>query len=103
MIERTFQRFPASLPGTLLAGDEEHVIRSVDLSRNGCRIQITVSLVPGMTVDLVLFPGGHEPIALKTAKVRWSGAEGIGIEFQEIPFEHLHRLDLLINQLKKPH
>src|SRR5262245_24662689 len=104
MIERSYQRFPASFPGAVLADNGTHIIQSVDLSRKGCRIQNTAQLDPGMSVDLLLFPPGEEmPIVILDARVRWSGAEGIGIQFQAVADHHQETLDLLINKLKKPH
>ena len=106
MIERSHQRFPVSLSGALFAYDKwgPDAIRSVDLSRNGCRIENTVQVVPGMNIALFLFPPGEDiPIVIHDAKVRWSGAEGIGIEFHTVADHYRDRLDLLINQLKKPH
>jgi len=102
MVERSHQRFPTSLPGALMAPDGPHIIRSMDLSRSGCRIQNTVQLVPGMTISLFLVPPGEDtPIVIQDANVRWAGAEGIGIEFQAVEFQNLQRLDLLIDQLRK--
>src|SRR5262245_60446107 len=105
MVERSHQRFPASLPGALLVYDRPHFIRSVDLSRNGCRIQNTVPLVPGMIIDVFLVPPGEDKlivIVIHAAAVRWIGVEGIGIEFQAVTPHHRDCLDLVINQLKKP-
>ena len=103
MVERNYQRFSASLPGAIMAHDRPHFIQSVDLSRNGCRIQNTVPLVPGMIIDVFLVPPGEvKPIVIHAAAVRWTGVEGIGIEFQAVAPYHRDRLDLVINQLKKP-
>ncbi|BFU94961.1 MAG: conserved protein of unknown function [Nitrospira sp.] len=103
MIERRYQRYPVSLPCALLAHDGPHITRSVDLSSKGCRIQNTVRVVPNMVIDLLLFTGDDLPIAIQSANVRWCGAEGIGIEFQALASYHQQRLNLLLNQLKKPH
>ncbi len=57
-----------------------------------------------MDIALFLFPLGEDlPIVIHEAKVRWSRAEGIGIEFHTVATHYRDRLDLLINQLKKPH
>ena len=104
IVERQHQRFPASLPGALMASDGPHIIRSVDISRNGCRIQNTVELVPGTSAALLLFPPEEvTPLVIPQAMVRWSGVEGVGIEFQAVEFRSLQRLDLLINRLKETH
>ena len=105
MVERSYERFPASLPGALLSYNHgSHIIRSVDLSRNGCRIANTVQVVPGMNIALFLIPLGDERLILiQDAMVRWCGAAGIGIEFQVVAEQYRDRLDALINQLKKSH
>jgi len=106
MVERSHQRFPVSLGGALFAYDKSvpDVIRSVDLSRNGCRIENTVQVVQGMNIALFLIPPGEDiPIVIHDAKVRWSGAEGIGIEFHTVTDHYRDRLELLINQLKQSH
>jgi hypothetical protein len=104
MIERSYQRVPVSLPGSLVMYDGPHVVRSVDLSRTGCRIRNTVRVAPGMVIDLLIFPPGEDaPIVIQQAMVRWSGDEGIGIEFQAVSLHHQDRLDVLLNHLKKVH
>ncbi|HJT22584.1 MAG TPA: PilZ domain-containing protein [Nitrospira sp.] len=104
MIARSYRRVPASLPGTLVMYDGPHVVRSVDLSRNGCRIRNNVRVAPGMVIDLLIFPPGEDsPILIHEAMVRWSGDEGIGIEFQAVSLHHQDRLDLLIKNLQKVH
>jgi PilZ domain len=106
MVERSHQRFPVFLSGALYAYDKwgPYTIRLVDLSRNGCRIENTAQIVPGMNIALFLLPPGEDiPILIHDAKVRWSGAEGIGIEFHTVADLYRDRLVLLINQLRKPH
>src|SRR5262249_5651768 len=105
MIERSSQRFHVYFPGTLAAYDEgPHVIRWLDLSRNGCRIENTVPVVPGMKITLFLIPPGEDmPILIHDAMVRWAKGNSIGIEFHSVADHHRGRLDLLINQLKKSH
>src|SRR6185312_4479440 len=103
MVERSYQRFPVSLSGALYAYDKwgPYTIRLVDLSRNGCRIENTAQIVPGMNIALFLLPPGEDiPILIHDAKVRWSGTGGIGIEFYTVADHYRDRLDLLLNQLK---
>ena len=54
MVERGRQPSPVSLSGALSPIDEggPDAIRSVDLSRNGCRIENAVQVVPGMNIAL---------------------------------------------------
>lgn len=106
MVERSHQRFSVSLSGAIYAHSQwgPDTIRLVDLSRNGCRIENTVQVVPGMNIALFLIPPGEEiPIVIHDAKVRWSGSEGIGIEFHTVVDHYRDRLDVLINQLKRSH
>ena len=54
-----------------------------------------------MKVDLLLFI--HEastPVLIQGAIVRWSGAHGIGIEFQSLASPHQERLNHTIQQLE---
>ena len=106
MVERSHQRFPACLSGALFAYGKwgPDTIRSVDLSRNGCRIENTVQVVPGMDIALFFLPPGEDiPIVIHDAKVRWAGTQGIGIEFHTVADHYRDRLEVLLNQLKRPH
>lgn len=54
-----------------------------------------------MKVDLLLYiPEGKTPILIQGAVVRWSGAHGIGIEFQSLAAPHQERLEGTIRQLE---
>ena len=54
-----------------------------------------------MKVDLLLYI--HEdktPILIQGAVVRWSGAHGIGIQFQSLALPHQERLNSTLQQLQ---
>lgn len=79
----------------------EHPIRSLDLSRKGCRLQSLAHVAAGMMVDLWLYvPGEDVPLLIQQAMVRWSGTQGIGLEFQSLASHHQRRLDLVVRRLE---
>lgn len=102
MVVRQHPRFPALFAGTLVYQNRAHAItKSVDLSRNGCRLKSTARVAAGMRVDLLLYvPGEDIPLLIQRATVRWSGAHGIGIEFQPLASHHQERLDTVVRQLE---
>lgn len=54
-----------------------------------------------MKVDLLLYLSEAEiPILIQGAVVRWSGAHGIGIEFQSLASPHQERLNNTLQQLE---
>src|SRR5262245_51754545 len=100
MVDRQYPRIPASLSGRLVFEDQPYAIKYVDLSRKGCRIKGVFQVVPGIPVDLFLYaPGEVTPLFIPRAMVRWSTADGIGLEFPDLTMFDQHRLDLLLTQL----
>jgi hypothetical protein len=54
-----------------------------------------------MKVDLLLYVTEEStPILIQGAVVRWSGAQGIGIEFQSLASPHQERLDSTLERLE---
>jgi alkanesulfonate monooxygenase SsuD/methylene tetrahydromethanopterin reductase-like flavin-dependent oxidoreductase (luciferase family) len=54
-----------------------------------------------MRVDLLLYLSKAEiPILIQGAVVRWSGAHGIGIQFQSLASPHQERLASTLRQLE---
>jgi alkanesulfonate monooxygenase SsuD/methylene tetrahydromethanopterin reductase-like flavin-dependent oxidoreductase (luciferase family) len=54
-----------------------------------------------MKVDLLIFlPEAEIPILIQGAVVRWSGAHGIGIQFQSIASPHQEQLASTLRQLE---
>jgi hypothetical protein len=101
MVVRQHPRFPASFSGTLGYQNASHQItRSLDLSRKGCRLESSLPATAGMEVDLLLYLSEDEtPILIERAVVRWSGARGIGIEFQSLAPHNQKRLDRTLQRL----
>ncbi|MBH0177542.1 MAG: PilZ domain-containing protein [Nitrospira sp.] len=102
MIVRQHPRFHASFSGTLIHRRERHAIsKSLDLSRRGCRVKSTCPAFTGMKVDLLLtLPDSKTPIVIQGAVVRWSGSEGIGIEFPSLTSPYQELLEGAIQQLE---
>ena len=102
MVVRQHPRFPASFSGALI--HQSHVLqisKAMDLSSKGCRVVSPLQAFAGMRVDLLLYVQEEEtPILVKGAVVRWSGAHGIGIEFQSLASPHQQRLDSTLQRLK---
>jgi hypothetical protein len=102
MMVRQCPRYPASFPGTLVYQNQPATTKSLDLSRKGCRLRNTAPVIAGMHVDLVLYvPGEDIPLLIRKAMVRWSGAQGIGLEFQPLASPHQARLDIVLRQLER--
>ncbi len=54
-----------------------------------------------MKVDLLLYVAEEAtPILIQGAVVRWSGAHGIGIQFQSLASPHQERLDSTLKRLE---
>jgi hypothetical protein len=102
MVVRQYPRFPASFSGTLVHQSHPHQIsRALDLSVKGCRVESPFRAFAGMKVDLLLYlREGETPILVQGAIVRWSGAHGIGIEFQSLASPHQERLECTVRQLE---
>jgi hypothetical protein len=100
MVVRQYPRFRATFSGTLVHQSHLHQI-ALDLSRKGCRLESPFRAFAGMKVDLLLYiPEDKTPILIQGAIVRWSGAQGIGIEFQSLASPHRERLDSTLQRLE---
>ena len=101
MVVRQYPRFAANFSGTLVHRRRLHQIsKALDLSCKGCRLESSFRAAAGMEVDLLLYlHDADQPILIQGAVVRWSGAHGIGIEFQSIPSPHQERLNHTIRRL----
>ena len=102
MVVRQYPRFQATFSGTLVHQGHLHPIdKALDLSRKGCRLESPFRASAGMKVDLLIFLAeGEIPILIQGAVVRWSGAHGIGIQFQSIASPHQERLACTLRQLE---
>lgn len=95
-------RFPVNFSGTLAHQDDLYLItKSLDLSRNGCRVESPFQATEGMKVNLLLsLPEGETPILIEDAVVRWCGTREIGIEFQSVSPLYEGRLDRTVQRLE---
>jgi hypothetical protein len=102
MVVRQYPRFQATFSGTLVHQGHLHPIdKALDLSRKGCRLESPFRASAGMKVDLLLYLSEAEiPILIQGAVVRWSGAHGIGIQFQSLASPHQERLAFTLRQLE---
>jgi hypothetical protein len=102
MVVRQHPRFRACFSGALIHQRQRHAIsKSLDLSRKGCRVQSPISVFAGMKVDLLLhLPDSKEPVIIHGAIVRWSGSQGIGIEFPSLSSPYRERLEGTIKRLE---
>lgn len=102
MVVRQYPRFQATFSGTLVHQGHLHPIdKALDLSCKGCRLESPFRASAGMKVDLLIFlPEAEIPILIQGAVVRWSGAHGIGIQFQSLTSPHQERLASTLRQLE---
>jgi hypothetical protein len=86
----------------LIHQKQRHAIsKSLDLSRKGCRVHSPLPVFAGMKVDLLLhLSESKEPIIIQGAIVRWSGSQGIGIEFPSLTSPYRERLEGTIKWLE---
>ncbi|MDK2745591.1 MAG: PilZ domain-containing protein [Nitrospira sp.] len=101
MVVRKFPRFPLTLPSTLVQRDKLRYKASVkDLSLKGCRLESTIRPFTGMMVELLLeLPGEATPIHISNATVRWTGSQGLGVEFLIVAPADEERLKRVVEQL----
>jgi hypothetical protein len=71
-----------------------------DLSQKGCRIESVIRPFTGMQLELQIQPSGESsPITISNATVRWTGINGIGVEFLTLEPSEQERLNRVIAQL----
>jgi c-di-GMP-binding flagellar brake protein YcgR len=101
MVVRKFPRFSVSAPSTLVQRDKLRYNAVVkDLSLKGCRVESTLRPFTGMQVELFIqAEADATPIHINKATVRWSGAQGIGVEFLAIEAPEQERLKQMVEQL----
>jgi hypothetical protein len=100
MAVRKFPRFPVTIPSTLVQRDKLRYNASVrDLSLKGCRLESVVRPFTGMQVELLIeLPGEGTPIHISRGTVRWSGSQGIGVEFLTVAPAEQERLKRVVEQ-----
>lgn len=101
MVVRKFPRFPVAIPSTLIQRDKLRYNASVkDLSLKGCRLESVVRPFTGMQVEIFIeLPGEPTPIHISRGAVRWSGSQGIGVEFLTVAPPEQERLKRVVEQL----
>lgn len=101
MVTRKFPRFPVAIPSTLVQRDKLRYNASVkDLSLKGCRLESVVRPFTGMQVEVFIeMPGEATPIHVNKGAVRWSGSQGIGVEFLTVVPAEQERLKRVVEQL----
>ena len=71
-----------------------------DLSLKGCRLESVVRPFTGMQVEIFIeLPGESTPIHINRGAVRWSGSQGIGVEFLTVAPAEQERLKRVVEQL----
>ena len=101
MVVRKFPRFPVSAPSTLVQRDKLRYNAVVKvLSLKGCRLESTLRPFTGMQVELFIqMEADATPIHISKGTVRWSGSQGIGVEFVTIDASDQGRLKQMVEQL----
>lgn len=101
MVTRKFPRFLIRLSSILIQRDRLRYNASLcDVSLKGCRVESSIKPFTGMQLELSLqLPDGATPITISNATVRWTGSNGIGIEFLQISPDQREQLSKLIAQL----
>ena len=98
MEQRKNLRFPVKFRSSFssigLVGGEGSI---VDLSIRGCRIESSIDVQPGASLDVRITVVENEPpIHIQEAIVRWSRGEEFGLEFEVIaPTEWPHLQDVV--------
>jgi hypothetical protein len=93
---RTHVRYQASVQ------TDNHVGEGTlfDLSSTGCRIQSTISLVPGNYLALSIeAPEVDNPLGIEVSIVRWSKDDQVGIEFLRYAHGDRERVTNLVEHL----
>lgn len=100
MVVRKFPRFPVTISSILVQRDKLRYNASVkDLSLKGCRLESVVRPFTGMQVELLIeLPGEATPIHISRGTVRWSGSQGIGVEFLTVAPAEQERLKRVVEQ-----
>jgi hypothetical protein len=102
MEQRKNLRFPVKFRSSFssigMVGGEGSI---VDLSIRGCRIESSIDVQPGASLDVrIKVVGSEPPIHIQAAVVRWSRGEEFGLEFEVIaPTEWVH-LQEFVKQLE---
>ena len=98
MEQRKNLRFPAKFRSSFssvgMVGGEGRV---VDLSTRGCRIESSINVQPGASLEVQIKTiEDNPPIQIRAAVVRWCREQQFGLEFEVIaPTEWAHLQDIV--------
>lgn len=100
---RRFQRFPVRLSSVLTDPKfDESVAMTVNLSKQGCLLEIDRQLDTGMPVSVRIdLPGESSPIYIAQATVRWSLVGNVGLGFTKVDPSEQARLDKLLDRVNR--
>jgi len=72
----------------------------LDLSAGGCRVESSVSLMPGVSVELRIFvPDLEWPLMIDVATVQWISGQTFGLAFFQIREAERERLEQVLRSL----
>ena len=72
----------------------------LDLSAGGCRVESSVSLTPGTSLELRIYaPGLEWPLMVEAATVQWISGHTFGLAFFRITESERQRLEKIIRSL----
>jgi hypothetical protein len=85
-------KFRSSFSSVGMVGGEGSI---VDLSTRGCRVESSIDVQPGASLEVQIKATEHRPpIKIQAAIVRWSREQQFGLEFEVItPTEWAHLQD----------
>jgi hypothetical protein len=85
-------KFRSSFSSVGMVGGEGSI---VDLSTRGCRVESSIDVQPGASLEVQIEAIEHDPpIKIQAAVVRWSREQQFGLEFEVItPTEWSHLQD----------
>jgi len=72
----------------------------LDLSAGGCRVESTVALTPGHTLELRIYAQNLDwPLMVEAATVQWVSGQTFGLAFFRITDSERQRLEQVIRDL----
>jgi len=72
----------------------------LDLSAGGCRVESSVSLTPGLSLELRIYAEGIEwPLMVEAATVQWVSGQTFGLAFFRMKEVERERLEQVIQNL----
>ena len=72
----------------------------LDISMGGCRVESSVPVTPGISLELRIHASNLEwPLMIEEASVRWVSAQTFGLAFNKINETEQQRLDKVIQSV----